>query len=63
MRLTPKGALPAYHTAYIAVKIVKMKKMSNILQTSHVGDYFLWGIPEKAHTNITHMLNKVNKQT
>ena len=35
--------------------------MSNILQTFHVGDYFLRGIPEKAHTNITYMVNKVNK--
>ena len=47
----------------MVVMIAKMKRMSNILQTSHVGDYFLWGIPEKAHTNITHMLNKVNNQT
>ena len=34
----------------------------HLLNPFFCGDYFLWGIPKKAHTNITHMFNKVNNQ-
>ena len=48
---------------YITDSTVMIIAASNIFLNLSVGDYFLWGIPKKAHTNITHMFNKVNNQT
>ena len=48
---------------YITDSTVMIIAASNISLNLSVGDYFLWGIPEKAHANITHMFNKVNNQT
>ena len=48
---------------YITDSTVMIIAASNIFLNLSVGDYLLRGIPKKAHTNITHMVNKVNKQT
>lgn len=48
---------------YITDSTVMIIAASNISLNLSVGDYFLWGIPKKVHINITHMVNKVNKQT
>ena len=60
--IVPSWRLYDQTVKYTTDNVVAIIAVSNICAPV-LGDYFLWGIPEKAHTNITHMVDKVNNQT